>query len=131
VSRYPYTLPPYNGFSSAERLATNAIQKRAASEGRFVFPTRCSICGLSRPDKPKTVGYVYAHLEDYRRPLECHPCCRNCHAALHARFRDPQRWNRILTLHRRQEAWFTLLSNEPLSQTAPFDETYPNGLPPP
>ena len=110
-------------------MASIPIQNAAAKTGRFRFPTICSICGHTDPTRPRTAGYIYAHLEDYRRPLSCHPACRHCHAALHARFREPERWQRVLAKHHCAGAWFTLLTPDPASQTMPFDMIYPNGLP--
>lgn len=126
---YPYRLPPYNGFSHEERVATNAIQRLAASKGEFQFPVSCSICGFSDVPRYRSSGYIYAHLEDYRKPLECYGCCRPCHASLHARFREPTRWENLARRHWRAGGWFTLLSLDPASQTQSFDLTYPTGLP--
>ena len=69
------------------------------------------------------------HNEDYRVPLRFYPVCKQCHAALHARFDDPARWVRVLQLHNRPMAWFTLLTLETKSQWTPFDVTYPADLP--
>ena len=124
-----YILPPYNGFGHEERIATNVVQREAAARGQFRFPTRCSICGFTDAANPRTSGYIFAHLEDYREPLACYPCCRRCHAALHARFSDPARWQKVAAANWRSGEWFTLLSLDPASQTASFDRTYPDGLP--
>ncbi|MDK9721982.1 MAG: hypothetical protein OEL53_12450 [Rhodospirillales bacterium] len=126
-----YYLPSYNGFSEDERKASNPVQNQAFRDGRLVRPTTCSVCGFSDPEDPKGRGYIYAHLEDYRRPLDLLPCCKRCHAALHARFREPERWAKLLQQYGQPGRWFTLLSMDPDSQTRPFDETYPNGLPTP
>jgi hypothetical protein len=125
---HSYILPHYNGFSHEERIATNAVQREAAARGQFRFPTRCSICGFTDPANPRTSGYIFAHLEDYRKPLACHPCCRRCHAALHARFSDPARWHNVLDANWREGEWYTVLSLDPSSQTEPFDQTYPQGI---
>lgn len=129
MSRYPYVFPPYNGFSHEERMASIPVQNAAAKTGQFRFPTACSICSFSDAARPRGAGYIYAHLEDYRQPLSCHPTCRYCHAALHVRFREPERWQGVLAKHHRAGAWFTLLTSDPASQTVPFDLTYPEGLP--
>lgn len=121
---FSYILPTYNGFSHEERVATNAIQREGVRNGQFKFPDTCSICGFSDLDRIKTSGYIFAHLEDYRLPLECLPCCKRCHAALHARFRDPDRWLSIAKQHWREGAWFGKLTMDPASQFRPFDETY-------
>ena len=123
-----YVLPQYNGFDHSQRVATNPIQNAALRDGRLIRPDTCSVCGFSDPANIKGKGYIFSHLEDYRRPLDILPVCKSCHAALHARFRDPERWLRIAGQHQ-QGRWFTLLSMDPASQTRPFDETYPRGLP--
>lgn len=124
-----YVLPPYNGFTHDQRMATNPIQRRALEDGTLIRPDRCSICGFSDPADPTGRGYIFLHLEDYRRPLAILPACKRCHAALHARFREPGRWLRIARRHWQEGLWFALLSMDPESQTRPFDETYPRGLP--
>lgn len=121
---YPYRLPPYNGFSHEERVATNPVQREAARRGEFQFPYTCSICGFSDPLNIRTTGYIFAHLEDYRRPLECLLCCKRCHAALHARFREPERWLKIVEKNLRDGAWFAKLTMDPDSQTTPYDKIY-------
>jgi len=73
--------------------------------------------------------YRFLHCEDYRKPLDVYGCCKRCHADLHARFRDPERWQRVLRKYGRPGLWFTLLSLDPASQWRPFDETYSKGLP--
>lgn len=123
-----YYLPSYNGFSEDERKATNPVQNQAFRDGRLQRPTTCSICGFTDPNDPKGRGYIYAHLEDYRKPLDILPCCKRCHAALHARFREPERWLALLEQYGQPGKWFTRLSMEQESQTRPFDETYPDGL---
>jgi len=128
--KYRYILPFYNGFTHDERVATIPIQKQAATEGRFRFPTVCSICAFSDSAKYRTTGYVFAHLEDYRRPLECYPCCRRCHATLHARFRDPDPWLRLVIRYSANSVWIACLTLDPASQWRSFDVTYPHGAPP-
>lgn len=122
---------PYNGFSWAERCAVTPVQNAAIREGRLIRPTVCSICGDARSERPQGRDYRFLHTEDYRRPLDIYPLCKADHAALHARFDDPARWQRVIERHGRPGAWFMLLSNDPASQYRPFDETYPEGLPPP
>lgn len=126
--KYPYALPSYNGFSQEERRATIPIQNAAIRDGRLQRPTTCSICGFSDPSQPKSRGYIFLHLEDYRQPLDILPCCKGCHAALHARFTDPARWLRRLERHGQAGRWFMNLTMDPLSQTRPFDQIYPAGL---
>lgn len=125
ASRYE----PYNGFAVDLQYASTPFQNAAFRTGHLLKPTVCSICGFSDLNDLKGRGYIYAHLERYDRPLEIHPACKRCHAALHARFRDPGRWLRIVNANYRAGAWFTLLSMDPESQWRPFNETYPEGLP--
>ena len=119
----------YNGFSWAERCATNAPQRNGVKSGAITQPIECSVSGFSRPEALKGAGYIFMHLEDYRRPLDFLPVCKSVHASLHARFRDPVRWAKVVYERYVEGAWFTLLTMDPASQTAPFDEIYPNGLP--
>lgn len=130
VRRWPYVLDWYNGFSPDQRRASLPIQKEAVQNGTLIHPVKCSICGFSDPTALKGRGYIFAHLENYDRPLEIHPACKRCHAAIHARFKDPPRWTRIARDHYRSRAWFTLLSMDPASQRQSFWITYPDGLPP-
>ena len=122
---------PYNGFSFKERCAVTPIQNRAIKEGRLTRPTVCSICLDDRDEFPKGRDYRFLHTEDYSRPFDIYPCCKRCHAALHARFDDPARWFAVAKANWRQGAWFTLLSMDPQSQYQPLEVTYPEGLPPP
>lgn len=120
---------PYNGWTWKERCAVTPIQNLAIKEERLIRPTVCSICLDDRSDFPKGRDYRYLHCERYDRPLEIYPCCKRCHAALHARFDDPARWSVVVKQNWRQGAWFTLLSLDPDSQCRPFGKTYQNGLP--
>jgi hypothetical protein len=118
----------YNGFDPKARSASVPIQNAAFRDGRLKRPDTCSICGFGDPTDPKGRGYVYAHLEDYRKPLDILPCCKSCHAALHARFQDPARWQRVLARHGAPGRWFMHLTMDPGSESRPFDETYPAGV---
>ena len=129
--RRPYRLPTYNGFTHEQRVATLPIQKAAAVSGSWLHPARCSICGFSDPSDPRGRGYIFAHLEDYDRPLRVHPACRPCHAALHARFNDPSRWLNVSARHGYAGSWFRLLTMDPAYQAAGFWDIYPQDLPPP
>lgn len=120
---------PYNGWDWPSRCAVTPIQNKALRDGALTRPIVCSICGHSKPDAPKGVGYIFCHTERYDRPLDLYPACKRCHAALHARFDDPERWLAVAKANWRQGAWFTLLSMDPLSQYQPFEVTYPHGLP--
>ena len=129
--RAPYVLPTYNGFSHDDRVATNPVQRQALSQGLIQRPDTCSICGFSDLADLLGRGYIFLHLEDYRRPLDFLPVCKTCHAALHARFHDPERWLAIRDRHAAPGRWFMMLTLDPASQTIPFDQLYPDGLPGP
>ncbi len=121
----------YNGWTFSERRAVTPIQNALFRSGRLIRPTMCSICGFSDPARIDTSAYIYSHLEMYDRPEALYPACKRCHAALHARFREPERWQRVLDRCGRPGEWFTLLSLDPASQWHPFWTTYARGLPPP
>jgi hypothetical protein len=99
--------------------------------GQLLRPTGCSICGFSDPARIKGSGYIFAHTERYDRPGILYPACKRCHADLHARFRDPERWLRRLESIEVQSEWPGLLTLDPASQWRPFAESYPNGIPVP
>lgn len=121
----------YNGWTWSQRCAVTPIQNRALRDGLIERPTSCCICGYSRPSDLRGRGYIFLHLERYDCPLDFYPCCKRCHAALHARFRDPDRWQRVLRRHGAPGRWFTVLSLDPASQWRPFRETYAEKLPSP
>lgn len=126
--RWPWQTS-YNGWTWTQRCAVNPVQRRLFLTGQLARPTECSICGFSDPARIETSGYIFAHTERYDRPAAIHPCCRKCHAALHARFREPERWQAVLKANYREGEWFTLLSLDPASQWRPYAETYPADLP--
>ena len=103
----------YNGFRYAPGYSVTPIQNAALRNGRLIRPTVCSICRDNRSEKPQGRDYRFLHLEDYSKPLDIHPCCKSCHAALHARFRDPERWQRLLARHAMPGDWATPLSLDP------------------
>lgn len=119
----------YNGFSWEQRCAVTPLQNAAIRAGRLKRPTICTVCLDDRSERPQARDYRFLHLEDYRQPLKVYGCCKRCHAAVHARFRDPDRWQALMLRHNREGEWFTLLSLDPASQWQPFDLTYPSGLP--
>lgn len=121
----------YNGWSWTERCAVTPIQNALFRSGVLVLPTICSICGFSDPARIDGSGYIFAHLERYDRPAEVYPACKRCHRNLHARFREPETWQRVLDRWGRRGAWFVALSLDPASQWQAFDLTYPSGLEPP
>ena len=118
---------PYNGFTWSERCAATPIQNAALRAGRIVRPTVCSICLDPRSAYPKGRDYRFLHSEDYRVPLTFYSACKKCHAALHARFDNPERWEHILLAFGGPSDWFIALSMNPSSQWQPFDVTYPTG----
>jgi hypothetical protein len=118
----------YNGWDWKSRCAVTPIQNALFRSGRLIRPTVCSICGFSDPARINGSGYIFSHLERYDRPAELFPACKRCHAALHARFRDPIRWQLHLRRHGRPGGWCAELSLDPASQYRPFAETYPAGL---
>lgn len=126
VSAGRMQLRTYNGFTDRERVAGGVAQRRAAARGEFVFPSVCSICGrMSTKVETGSGARIVAHLEDYRRPLECLPCCRKCHHALHRRFSYPDPWLDLVKTHWVPGAWFTRLSMDVAKQSLPYDEIYP------
>lgn len=119
----------YNGWSWSERCAVTPIQNAMFRSGQLVRPTTCSVCGLSDLSRINGSAYIYSHLERYDRPSEIYPTCKRCHASLHARFRDPQRWQQVLQQHGRPGSWILALSLDPASQWQQFVLTYERGLP--
>lgn len=120
----------YNGFSWSERCTATPIQNAALRAGLIIRPTVCSICLDARSAHPQGRDYRFLHSEDYRLPLVFYPVCKPCHAAVHARFDNPDRWERILRAHGRIREWYVALTMDPQSQWQPFEVTYPAGLPP-
>jgi hypothetical protein len=127
----PYRLPTYNGFTHDQRIASIPVQKAAVLTGALAWPTRCSICGFSDRSDPRGRGYIFAHLEDYDRPLRLHPTCKPCHAALHARFREPTRWRSRIECRGHPGSWFHQLTMDPEHQAASYWAIYPGDLPDP
>lgn len=121
----------YNGWTWAERCAVTPLQNAMFRSGQLVRPKVCTICGFSDPARINGSGYIFAHLERYDRPAELFPCCKRCHASLHARFREPERWQALLRRSALPGSWAFALSLDPASQWRPFAETYPGGLPVP
>jgi hypothetical protein len=117
------TLKSYNGFTPAQRRFGGRVVSAALADGRMSYAEICSVCGgaLTAPHQ--------FHSERYSEPLSAYPVCRRCHHAIHARFRRPAYWQRLLaTLP--PDAWVHRLSVDPASLFQPFHETYPMGLPP-
>src|ERR1700676_1639823 len=123
--------PSYNGFDWETRYATNRPQRIAIKSGIIQQPTVCSITGFSRPEDLQGAGYIFPPLENYSKPLDFYPGCKSAHAALHARFRDPARWFRLVSRHYVHGAWWTFLSMLEADMLPPFAEVYPEGLPAP
>jgi hypothetical protein len=67
----------------AQALARQAVD-RAVRDGRLVVPDTCELCG-SRPGPGAwRTANVYAHHEDYARPLDVIWLCGSCHHRVHA-----------------------------------------------
>jgi hypothetical protein len=126
-----YVLPHYNGFDDKARRAVTPIQNEAIRCGALIRPTTCSICGFTDPANPQGRGYIFLHTENYAEPLTIYPLCKRHHADLHARFRDPERWQRVLERYGRPQSWFVLLSTDPAAQFTSYHDLYPTGLPEP
>ena len=118
----------YNGFPADYRASSNAPQ-RTERYDRGRNPIRCCMTGYSRPDDPKGAGYIFTHLEDYRRPLDWYPMSKRAHYLLHRRFIDPIAWLKLVIRNYEHGAWFTLLTMDVRDMYQPFDQTYPYGLP--
>lgn len=118
----------YNGFDYQSRMSTCRPQRQERYElGNN--PTVCCITGFTRPDDPKRNGYMFAHLEDYRKPLDWYPVSKRAHALLHRRFLEPEKWMRFIAKHYVHGAWFTFLTMDVRDMYRSFDDIYPDGLP--
>jgi hypothetical protein len=100
IWNYP-ALKTYQGFSSRERVEAWKRIWVARWMGLIPHPTKCSICG--------SAGHHY-HNEDYSRPLDAKPVCRACHLAIHQRFRNPDRWMRLVAKFATVGCWFGRLN---------------------
>ncbi len=118
----------YNGFSPEDRTQLSRPQ-RHERYSRGNNPTACCMTGFSRPDDLKGNGYLFTHLEDYRKPLAWYPMSKRAHTLLHRRFKEPEKWMRFVAKHYVHGAWFTLLTMNVNDMYKAFDETYPEGLP--
>ncbi|MCP4185675.1 MAG: hypothetical protein GY761_20620 [Hyphomicrobiales bacterium] len=118
----------YNGFSNKERYRLS-IPQRAERYKKGNNPSVCCMTGFSRPDDIKGAGYMLAHLEDYRRPLDWLPMSNRAHNLLHRRFKTPQKWFRLVAKHYVHGAWFTFLTMNVQDMYRPYDEIYPHDLP--
>jgi len=96
---------------------------------KIYAPPGSTLSDNQQSERPQARDYRFLHLEDYRQPLKVYGCCKRCHAAVHARFRDPDRWHDLMMRHSRAGEWFTRLSLDPASQWQQYDVTYPSGLP--
>lgn len=57
-----------------EKVKAYRIVERALKQGKIKKPTTCPFCG----EKIK----LFAHHDDYRKPLDVRWCCRACHKGL-------------------------------------------------
>lgn len=81
----------YNGFTGAQRNAAQQWLRTMWGSGRLERPKQCCACGQAE-------GVIHAHTEDYSLPYAAgktdeFPLCFTCHMMVHARFRNPERWN--------------------------------------
>ncbi len=56
---------------------------RAVVAGRLVRPGKCSLCGRTAAE----AGQLYAHHEDYGKPLDVKFLCASCHGIVHSHLR--------------------------------------------
>jgi len=63
-----------------ERARAHSAVARAVKSGKLVAPDRCSHC--------EAEGVVWAHHDDYDRPLDVRWLCPRCHNRLHS-----ERWD--------------------------------------
>lgn len=85
LPRWGFPTPcSYNGATGAERIYV--WQKNAIAWRRGWMPRNevCSVCE-GRPAEQ-------SHGELYFRPFALKPVCRSCHARIHRRFSNPERW---------------------------------------
>ncbi len=75
--------PPATGEERKRRSRCHRQVRKAIEMGSLVRPQRCSVCGRSRDE----VGRLYAHHEDYTRPLSVVFLCPSCHAIVHRQIR--------------------------------------------
>jgi hypothetical protein len=76
TSREPATSP---------RALAHQQVAAALAEGRLVRPDTCELCGACRDDRP--AWGLYAHHEDYSRPLDVIWLCGSCHQRVHGHHR--------------------------------------------
>ncbi len=88
---------PYNGWNQLVRYGRDKHYYHA--QKRMILPQEriCRCCKQELPD-----GVIPYHSEDYGPTLEdywrcCVQLCHRCHGMVHARFRTPNRWKRLLT----------------------------------
>lgn len=123
-SSRPVWMTYYNGWSWEERMAVVPIQQAALRSGKIARPNQCDLCKRVPFNASEARSKIILHTEMYDRPLEFIPLCQFCHASLHARFSDPQRWVRLLTKLKGGPEWARILSMNPSSQTIPFQDIY-------
>jgi hypothetical protein len=98
----------YNGFTGEQRVRNWQVERWGLDRGLISKPTRCSICA-NRSD-------VAFHSEDYSQPWTPIPVCKQCHSAIHLRFRCPAPWDSLKARHHRHGVtqWFDFLSSTPI-----------------
>lgn len=86
----------YYGFSGKDRSKKSAERRRLTKAGRFPWKPKphCELCGEKRDD-------IRFHSEDYSQPYSwkapaVRSLCKQCHSAVHARFKKPDFWMRLV-----------------------------------
>jgi len=74
-------LAPYNGFTHQERVLVWQVSVWLRPAGILRLADRCDLCGLERE-----LGF---HSEDYGDLERMLTLCKECHFAIHQRFRSP------------------------------------------
>ena len=98
-------MPPYNGFTHAERVRGWQVQCWMIDTGQMEKATTCCITGSTQ-----RVSY---HSEDYYS-WEVYPLCQTVHFALHQRFERPNAWRKIVDQYRNKDDWFDQLLLAPI-----------------
>ncbi|MBE7184506.1 MAG: hypothetical protein INR68_08885 [Methylobacterium mesophilicum] len=103
-------LKPYNGFTFPERVRGWQLVTWMIDNGWKTKPPTCCISGAAQR--------VTLHSENYY-DWEPHALAQPIHLALHARFRQPERWQAIVRRYAvTGEEWFAKLAMEPVDLAA-------------
>ena len=89
LPRWGWPVPaPYNGATGKERVYVWQKNQIAWQIGLIPDRSQCSVCSKRQAE--------HWHGELYFRPFALMAICRSCHARLHRRFGNPQRWSTFL-----------------------------------